>query len=709
MEQVRPHTAFRAFLVRRYPFVVIGLCWLLAWLGVFPTGNFPVNDDWAYAQNVRHLAEEGRFTFSHWPGMTLIAQTLWGALFCKLFGFSFEVLRLSTLVLAVGCTVLLFVLVRSLTRSTAWGLLAALILLFDPFFFTLSFSFMTEAHFLFFVLAALVGIVRWANTGNDNFYWLAMLLGLVAVLVRQTGVVLVVAFGVAYLWRNGWRRFGLVTALLPATMALLALWAYKAWRTHLGSIAGSYGEVGALYDPTKAFDPLYYAIRGGHLLYLAAIMALPFLLATLGTGKRTLSRTRWAVLAAAYTIAGTALYCAWDTFPVGNVLYDLGLGPKLLKDTFWNEHMGLALGAGPWAVIKAVLIAGVAWGIYLACSRPVITETVRPERRTIQVVLVVIAAGYAAYLLVAPTFFDRYAMPLSLVCTLLLVCCVPLPTVRPARAAFAVLIGYAVLDIVLVRDHFAWDRARWQALDQLTEERGIRPNRIDGGFEFNGWHQAGPLNPTVQGERSWWFVTDDEYVVSSGPIEGFERIAGYPYHRLLPFGVDSILILHHPRERDIPIEEYPYTLDAETVTDDGRLATTCRLVAYDDMARRSDECACSGRYCIALGPGQAFALTRLFRDVRPGERFIGRMWRHVDSGRTGIVLQTNSTPAVYEGRMRPIRMDGDWVLLQVDVTIPSTIDDDVVGIYIWASDERPAWVDDLWIHRIPPEDPSTRP
>ena len=60
---------------------------------VQPRGDFPVNDDWAFAQSAKWLLDEGRLRLSDWVPMYLVPQTLAGAAVASIFGLSFEVLR----------------------------------------------------------------------------------------------------------------------------------------------------------------------------------------------------------------------------------------------------------------------------------------------------------------------------------------------------------------------------------------------------------------------------------------------------------------------------------------------------------------------------------------------------------------------------------------------------------------------------------------
>jgi hypothetical protein len=90
---------------RKLPFprdlLILLLLWCVVVVFINPIGDFPLNDDWAYGQNTRALTLENRLFFSDWPAMTLIAHTLWGTLFGKVFGFSFTVLRFSTLLMGL--------------------------------------------------------------------------------------------------------------------------------------------------------------------------------------------------------------------------------------------------------------------------------------------------------------------------------------------------------------------------------------------------------------------------------------------------------------------------------------------------------------------------------------------------------------------------------------------------------------------------------
>src|SRR5258708_21042770 len=68
---------------------------------VEPRGDFPLNDDWAFAHSVQWLLSEGHLRLSDWVPMYLVPQTLAGGIAVFRFGFSFEVFRHVTQVVPV--------------------------------------------------------------------------------------------------------------------------------------------------------------------------------------------------------------------------------------------------------------------------------------------------------------------------------------------------------------------------------------------------------------------------------------------------------------------------------------------------------------------------------------------------------------------------------------------------------------------------------
>jgi hypothetical protein len=119
-----------------------------------PAGEFAM-DDWGYARVIEILVDQGRLEIHPWVAASVVLQAGWGGLFAHLFGFSHTALRASTLVLAAATVLGFYVLLRDLL-DPGRALLGALLLLINPLYVFLAYSFMTEVPFQCLAIWALV-------------------------------------------------------------------------------------------------------------------------------------------------------------------------------------------------------------------------------------------------------------------------------------------------------------------------------------------------------------------------------------------------------------------------------------------------------------------------------------------------------------------------------------------------------------------------
>src|SRR5262245_6237415 len=129
---------------RRLAFVLIAAVFVVGALALAPLRDVPIVDDWTYAWSVDHLLRTGELRIAEISSVYPVLQVLWGALFAKLFGFSFGVLRLSTAAVAVAGCWALYLTLRELGCGPVWSLLGALALAVHPVYFAFAFSFMTD-------------------------------------------------------------------------------------------------------------------------------------------------------------------------------------------------------------------------------------------------------------------------------------------------------------------------------------------------------------------------------------------------------------------------------------------------------------------------------------------------------------------------------------------------------------------------------------
>ena len=182
---------------------------------VNPVGDFPLNDDWVYAYGVRSIVQGGRFELPGTGAPDVIAQAYWGALFCMPFGFSFTALRFSTLTLGWAGLISFYLLIQEVAGNRWLALLGGLALATNPIYFGLAHTFMTEVPFVSLVIIALWLFVRGLKRNASVPLLAGIVITLIAILVRQFALLLLLAFGVAYLVKNGVKWKTLAVAIIP--------------------------------------------------------------------------------------------------------------------------------------------------------------------------------------------------------------------------------------------------------------------------------------------------------------------------------------------------------------------------------------------------------------------------------------------------------------------------------------------------------------
>jgi hypothetical protein len=92
------------------------------------------------------------------------------------------------------------------------------------------------------------------------------------------------------------------------------------------------------------------------------------------------------------------------------------------------------------------------------------------------------------------------------------------------------------------RDYFSWNRARWDAI-RMAERLGANADTIDGGFEYNADRRFEEHPWKAVPGKSWWFVTDDRYVVAFSPVPGYDVVETWKVPHWLPRSPAEVRLL----------------------------------------------------------------------------------------------------------------------------------------------------------------------
>lgn len=524
--------------------------WILAVLAVDPIGNFPLNDDWAYASAVRALVQQGEIRLSGWTATNLIAQLLWGALFCLPFGFSFTALRVSTLVLAVLGVLATYGLLREAQAKPGTALIGAATLAFAPIYFALSFTFMTDVPFTAVATLSSWLLLRGLRRGGRTEIIAGLALAMTAILIRQIGLAIPIAFALAYVIKRGFGFRRVIEAITPITAGFAVQTAYQGWLHWLDRVPPTFGAQIAtirtqlsLPWPTIIGDAatifFYFLVYTGFLL-------LPFLIVVYRADSGRRERIVYLGAAGASAVVTVILAADRVLMPLhGNVLSKAGIGPSDLASSpaLFRLLMTFLAFFGAFLQVPGLIRGS---SIESFASRRAGFGAQRPHVLAFALAIIAIEFAPMPFLGLGPHgFYDRYLIVLLPWLMVILAGCDFAPPSSRRRAAWvtgvAALVSMTAFSIGATHDYMAMHRTHWAALDDTMRRYHVGPESIDGGFEFNAWYLYDDNYISKPG-KSWWWVIDDDYVVQRFLRLGYEKLAEYSVDCWLPWSSGEAIV-----------------------------------------------------------------------------------------------------------------------------------------------------------------------
>ena len=476
-----------------HPAFLCALALALCAIASIPRLEMGFDDDFSYIWTARAMANTGRIVYNGWATAMLGWQIYWGALFIKLFGFSFAAMRASTLVVGMATAALLQRLLVRLGINEWNSTLATLTVVTSPIFLPFALSFMSDVPGLFSIVVCLYGCVRSVQAKSDQsaLAWLifaasANMIGGTARQIAWLGALIMVP---STAWAIRQRKGVLATGLILWVASLVFVAACMHWFKN---------QPYSLSEPLIGGLNLFTYKHLGFLLF-----ALPILIAYL---IRSPYQEKWMrVQGGAALIAALALTAVLFAFlHKTNRHVPLHLVAPFSAEGISSKGIDTDAIAGvrpdvfPFSVwlILTLLIFG-AFLAFLICvinssrlpgsDEPAMNA--RISSRILWTILCPFSMAYLALLITRGILYDRYFLPLLLVFVICLV------RFYQSKIAFklplfsAVLVVlFATFSLLTMHDCFAAGRARLAAAAELRAA-GIPRGEIRGGFEYDGLTQ----------------------------------------------------------------------------------------------------------------------------------------------------------------------------------------------------------------------------
>ncbi len=450
--------------------VLLATLFLVQFLVISPFGEFPLNDDWVHVEMAQHWAESGSFRLNPYTGPLLYAQLVYGAGLIKVFGFSFTLLRFSTLALMAGLVFGIFFLLKKYTKNESLAFFATLVLWLNPIIYSMSFTFMSDVPALAFLFLGIAAFYHGSEKNRVAWFWVGAISTVIGFFIRQTTILLLPAMGLMTLVRAPQRKIKYWTAIIIPGLVAVAIYHWLKTHNLLGE-GVTYHEIESKKELIK--HAIWWTI------YTALYVGLFLLPLTTSLIKKT---SVWL-----YTIFGTfglglvswMYYHKKELFPyVLNTINQQGLGP--MTDTLVGKYVPLF---PTWVWLLTSAAAGIGLGFLFVSLWQVIKN--KSFYTSTHAFFLIFALIFTGPILIF-TGFDRYFIALVLAGVLLLA--LENPRVKIQWASWILLGIMAFYTLSQTQFYMNWNRVRAELVQTAINKYGAQIDTLDSGYEWTGYH-----------------------------------------------------------------------------------------------------------------------------------------------------------------------------------------------------------------------------
>jgi hypothetical protein len=502
-----------------------------------PLANGPVADSWIYGEAVRWFRATGEIRFPGFTETMPVAQIIYGAGWGSIFGVSAVSLDLANAFLGIVAALLMYALAMRCGARSWQALAAAGLLVCNPCYLFLSFSFMSEIAFLTALLGSHLAFARAEGKRQIPYLWLSASLAVVAFAVRPFGGAAILGSIGAILICDAMRpvrsRASIVqmaSMLMPFVFALFGCALIWVWLTVVRpppwKLTQNEGLLAYVFDVSLR-EYLRMGVLGP-LLYLGIVLSPIALL-------RVVSKDAGRVLAlgGGIFIATLILVRTGGQYPStpemscfggwSNALILRGMSNRFL----WQDG---------WRYVAALLGSIGAAGLIFAAIE------VMPKLKRASAAVLLTAGIYWVAMIPLWFFNDRYFLVLVPAGALILALA-PLPEKVPMH--IAALAMTAAMGLMSLGGTYSYQRglAAVMAARDVLEKSGIQRSAIDAGYELNGldlYRFACPGGVTPREEADIPMITSarvGEYTIAARPFSGTEIVGRISWPG--PFGLGS--------------------------------------------------------------------------------------------------------------------------------------------------------------------------
>lgn len=509
---------------------------------VNPLGDFPLNDDWWYAHFYKKLFEEYTLPKLTWPAAGIWGQLLLTKPFAILFGSSSISLRFFTLLLS-AFTLLFFykICTKHLKLKNETGFVLTLLLLFNPLFFNLSNSYMTDTPFMFMLLGAFYFYLNFKETKKYFWFILSLLFFCLGILTRQMIVAFILGIAITEIiiskkivWRN------IILTIIPA----LALLLFELWMKYqVKSISYTYIILrnSVMMNEIPIVESfIYFGKRWVHYISLSGFAFFPLIIPFLINYFKNLKENNSIKILLFSCVIYVPVFISLLNFPLGNYIFDCGIGYNTLYDALIPNKGPYQFSSNlTFTVIKLLAFVG-AFGYLLACLSFLskflsknLFANLKANNFTTQIIISLML--YYGFLTFTGSLFDRYTLPFTFFSLFVLQkeFLFSSPKLKFIYLLIIPLLMYAVLG---TKDYLNENRAKWEAVNLLKNNFAATDIDINAGYE----HEGSCFADSGFWLQKWYNTNPNLYLVTRKKHKNYKPLGVIVFQRYMPLKKDSI-------------------------------------------------------------------------------------------------------------------------------------------------------------------------
>lgn len=497
-----------------------------------PRGNFPLNDDWVHGHTVKSLIYNNRLDFYEFTGPILIAQTIYGTLISFFTGFSYNFLRLSTLLLSYLSLIILYLILEKNKTPKKINLFICLLMLFNPIFINTSFTFLTDVPFLFFYLFALYHFKKYLDQAQNINLVLALSASFASFFIRQNGILLFASLIIFFILNNKkeiFKKKFLTFTIISVSLSTIGYILFK------NKINLSEGQTHLIEQDIlkNVLQWLFYSIQ-----YLG-LFSLPLLFLNI---KIFLQRKNFLFIIVSFILLIIAHIFFNASFPyIQNIINDFGLGPNIEVMAGTPEAVFTS-----FFKILLSLLSSFGGALLIFTLSTNFKKIVSDNFSKLVLINFILQLG----LILSFKSFDRYYLLLLpmifiLVSQFIEENIIPKYFILPT----ILLVSMSFLTVTLEKNYMDWNRIRSYFYQETIKNKLVY--QIDGGYELNGEYSYETMKNMpidIDLTRPWYInrlfpKNTREFVISFSELPNYQIIAEKSYYNYFLFKNLKIYLL----------------------------------------------------------------------------------------------------------------------------------------------------------------------